>query len=74
MPVVIGRITDSGNGGMEYVRELRWQQAIFVSRDGNAALVTATDNYNYSDPWHYDSAGYIDFGKQFAKEMKPLMK
>ena len=35
-------------------------------RPGHAALVTTTDIYGYSDPWHYDSAGYIDLGKQFA--------
>jgi iduronate 2-sulfatase len=34
--------------------------------DENAALVTSTDNYGYSDPWHYNSAGYLDLGRQFA--------
>jgi hypothetical protein len=24
-------------------------------------------NYKYSDPWHYDSEGYIDLGKKFAE-------
>ncbi len=78
LPVVIGRISDSGNADdgkvWKYGREVRWQQARFINQDGNAALVTTTDNYDYSDPWHYDSAGYIDFGKQFAKEMNTLLK
>ncbi|NOR75506.1 MAG: hypothetical protein GQ525_10145 [Draconibacterium sp.] len=78
LPVVIGRISDSGNTEvgkvMKYGRELRWQQAKFVNSDQNAALITTTDNYDYSDTWHYDSEGYIDFGKQFAKEIKYLLK
>ncbi len=78
LPVVVGRISDSGNSPTgkvwKYGREIRWQQARFVSRDGNAALVTSTDNYNYSDPWHYDTEGYIDFGKQFARKMVELLE
>ncbi len=78
LPIVIGRISDSGNADdgkvWKYGREIRWQQARFINQDVNAAIVTTTDNYNYSDPWHYDSAGYIDFGKQFAKEMNTLLK
>ena len=78
LPVVVGRISDSGNTDdgkvWKYGTELRWQQAKFVSRDENAALVVTTDNYDYSDPWHYDTKGYIDFGKQFAKKMKYLLK
>ncbi len=77
LPVVVGRISDSGNSPTgkvwKYGREIRWQQAKFVSRDQNAALVTSTDNYDYSDPYHYDSKGYIDLGKQFAKEMSLLL-
>ncbi len=78
LPVVVGRISDSGNSPTgkvwKYGRVVRWQQAQFVSRDENAALVTSTDNYDYSDPYHYDTEGYIDFGKQFAKEMRSLIK
>jgi len=78
LPVVVGRISDSGNSPTgkvwKYGREIRWQQAKFVNQDGNAKLVTTTDNYTYSDPWHYDSEGYIDLGKQFAKEMSSLLK
>jgi hypothetical protein len=78
LPVVIGRISDSGNDDdgkvWDYGNVVRWQQAKFVNQDENAALITTTDNYGYSDKWHYDSAGYIDFGKQFAIEMEGLMK
>ena len=41
-------------------------QANFVKHDENAALVISTDEYSYSDPWHYDSAGYLDLGEEFA--------
>ncbi|MEN8117512.1 MAG: sialate O-acetylesterase [Bacteroidota bacterium] len=79
LPVVIGRISDSGNDdedGMvwNYGKEVRWQQARFVSQDENAALVTSTDNYSYSDPWHYDTKGYIDLGKKFAEKMVGLLR
>jgi hypothetical protein len=39
-----------------------------------AALVTTTDTYGYSDPWHYDSSGYLDLGKQFAVAMHGLQR
>ena len=79
LPVVVGRISDSGldeeeqdgrvwNHG-DVVREA---QASFVARDGHAALVTSTDEYAYSDRWHYDSAGYIDLGRQFATAIHGL--
>ena len=78
LPVVIGRISDSGNDTDGKVWDcgniVRWQQAKFVNQDGNAALITTTDNYGYSDKWHYDTEGYIDFGKQFAIEMQQLLK
>lgn len=62
--VVIGRITDWKvwtHGDI-----VRAAQAAFVESDANAALVTTTDKYGNSDPWHYDTAGYLDLGKQFA--------
>lgn len=76
VPVVIGRISDSGkdddgkvwNSG-EVVRQA---QTDFVTKDVAAALVTSTDNYGYSDKWHYNSAGYIDLGKQFAEKVHAL--
>lgn len=68
--VVIGRISDSGKGTdkltWEYGEIVRAGQAAFVKKDGRAWLVTSTDKYSYSDPWHYDSAGYIDLGREFA--------
>ncbi len=78
MPVVIGRISDSGkdeDGKVwdqgEIVRDC---QASFVKNDGNAALVTSTDKYKYSDPWHYDTNGFIDLGKEFADAIFKLQK
>ena len=78
LPVVIGRISDSGqdDDGMiwdhgDIVRKI---QADFVERDAAAALVTSTDEYSYSDPWHYDSEGYIDLGRRFADAMAKIEK
>jgi hypothetical protein len=74
LPVVIGRISDSGKGEddgkvWDHGETVRAAQVAFVKKDGHAELVTATDNYKYSDPWHYDSAGYIDLGRQFAEAL-----
>ena len=78
LPVIIGRISDSGNADgskvWKFGKEICWQQAKFVNQDQNAALVISTDSYDYSDPWHYNTEGYIDLGKQFAKELKLLME
>lgn len=68
--VVIGRISDSGQDDDGQVWDfgdvVRAAQAAFVESDANAALVTSTDDYSYSDPWHYDTPGFIDLGRQFA--------
>ncbi len=77
LPVVIGRISDSknrGKGGLTWPfgEIVRQQQAAFVKNDARAALVTSTDKYGYCDPWHYDSAGFLDLGKEFAKAMHKL--
>jgi iduronate 2-sulfatase len=78
LPVVIGRISDSKNDPSGQVWQfgpiVRQAQADFVEKDTAAALVTSTDNYDYSDKWHYDSAGYIDLGRQFAEAMAKLEK
>jgi hypothetical protein len=72
IPVVIGRISDSGQDEetgvvWDYGETVRGAQATFVETDGFAALVTSTDEYDYSDPWHYDTEGYIDLGRKFAE-------
>ena len=76
LPVVIGRISDSGKDRdgkvWNYADIVRSAQAAFVEKDGHAALVTSTDDYNYSDRWHYDSAGYVDLGHKFAETMSKL--
>ena len=72
--VVVGRISDSGNDKSDgkvwdFGNVVRAAQKNFCDKDINAALVTSTDRYDYSDPWHYDTAGYIDLGIQFANAL-----
>lgn len=72
LPVVIGRISDSHKNGKRvwpHGPTVRTGMAAFVAKDPAAALVTSTDAYGYSDPWHYDSAGYLDMGKRFAEAL-----
>ncbi|GAB4148544.1 MAG: sialate O-acetylesterase [Planctomycetaceae bacterium] len=76
IPVVIGRISDSRKNKAGKVWRhgeiVRAMQAKFVKNDRAAALVTSTDKYGYSDPYHYNSAGYIDLGKQFADALSKI--
>ncbi|MCJ7819662.1 MAG: hypothetical protein MUP53_00540 [Bacteroidales bacterium] len=51
---------------------VRKAQADFVAADGKAELVTSTDEYGYSDPWHYNSEGFIDLGNKFAEALMRL--
>ncbi len=78
LPVILGRISDSGrddNDGQvwDHGETVRTAQASFAEKDGHATLVTSTDEYAYSDPWHYDTAGYVDLGEKFAEAMHKLL-
>jgi lysophospholipase L1-like esterase len=79
LPVVVGRISDSGHDEEEgdgkvwnHGDVVRAAQASYVFRDRHAALVTSTDDYAYSDKWHYDSAGFMDLGREFATAIHRL--
>ncbi|HBH22973.1 MAG TPA: hypothetical protein DDY13_06065 [Cytophagales bacterium] len=77
LPVVIDKISDSWNDEKdgkvwEYGELIQYAQEKFVREDENAAIVRSNRYYNYSDPWHYDSEGYIDLGKQCAEEFIQL--
>jgi hypothetical protein len=79
LPVVIGQISDSGRDEKDgkvwnHLEIVTAAQAAFVEKDPTAALVTSTENYQYSDPWHYDSAGYIDLGRKFAEAVLALKR
>ena len=78
LPVVIGRIVDSGqdDDGMvwDYTDIVRLGQESFTLKDACAALVTSTDEYGFSDKYHFDSAGYIDLGRRFAEAVMELEK
>ncbi len=72
LPVVIGKISDSWNDPADgkvwdHGELVQYAQEKFARTDGNAAIVRSTRYYHYSDPWHYDSEGYIDLGKKFAE-------
>jgi hypothetical protein len=80
LPFVIGRISDRGvfegrdDRTWAFGDTVRAAQASVAEADPDAALVTSTDGYAYSDPWHYDSAGYLDLGARFAEAMDELRK
>ena len=78
LPVVIGKISDSWNNDSgkiwKYGDLVQHAQEKYVSRDQKAAIVRSTRYYEYSDPWHYDSAGYIDLGKKMAEAIIILLE
>lgn len=77
LPVVIGRISDSRRNAAQkvwtYGELIQYAQEQFVKSDQRAAIVRDTESYNYSDPWHYDSEGYLKLGEAFAREMVRLL-
>ncbi|MCK4749328.1 MAG: hypothetical protein KAT15_19880, partial [Bacteroidales bacterium] len=76
LPVVLGKISDSWNDSdgrvWDYCELVQYAQEKFVKTDSNAAIVRSTRYYKYSDPWHYDSKGYIDLGEKFADAIYSL--
>ena len=78
LPVVIGKISDSGDNEAgkvwKYGELVQYAQEKYARTDQNAAIVRSTQNYKYSDRWHYDSNGYIDLGKKFAEAIYLLNK
>ena len=77
LPVVIGKITDSGMADdgtvMDYIETVQRAQRDFVASDPCSAYVTVTDKLDYlDDGWHYDSDGFVRMGKAFAESMGDL--
>ncbi len=77
LPIVIGKISDSWNDKKDgkvwdYGELVQYAQEKFVRNDKHAAIIRSTRYYKHSDPWHYTSTDYVDFGKQFAKEIYQL--
>lgn len=77
LPVVIGKISDSWNDPKDskvwdHGELVQYAQEKYARADGHAAIVRSTRYYKYSDPWHYDSEGYMDLGIQFAEALYRL--
>ena len=77
LPVVIGKITDSGMAAdgsvMDYIGTVQQAQQAYVDDDACAAYVTVTDDLTHSsDAWHYDTDGFVRLGTAFAETMKDL--
>ncbi len=77
LPLVVGRITDSGMSDdgtvMDYIATVQNAQADFVENDPCAAYVSVTDDLNYlDDGWHYNTDGFVRLGTAFAEAMIEL--
>jgi hypothetical protein len=76
LPVVVGRITDSGRDEdgllMDYSPVVQQAQADYAKSDRCAALVDAGHEMEWSDDWHYGTADYLRLGKAFAEAMSGL--
>lgn len=79
LPVVIGKINDSymtsnGNPTQPFIGAVHSAQRKYTNEDDCATYITNTENYNFSDPWHYDTDGFIKMGIAFADAVKQLEK
>lgn len=76
LPVVLGKISDSWDDSdgkvWDHGELVQYAQEKFARTDSKAAIVRSTRYYGYSDPWHYDSKGYLDLGERFADAMYQL--
>ena len=77
LPLVIGRVTDSGmsedGSVMDYIETVQKAQQDFVKNDACAEYVKATDDLPYlEDGWHYNTEGFIRLGTAFAEAMIEL--
>ncbi len=77
LPVVIGKITDSGQADdgkvMDYIEIVQDAQKKYAATDKCATLVTVTDDLQYlEDGWHYDTDGFIRLGVAFAEAAREL--
>lgn len=74
LPVIIGKISDSWDDQedgkvWDHGELVQYAQEKYARTDGHAAIVRTTRYYKYSDPWHYDSKGYMDLGEKFAESL-----
>ncbi len=78
LPIAIGKISDSWDNKEKkvwtYGELVQYAQEKFTLTDKNAVMVRSTRYYKYSDPYHYDSHGYIDLGEKFAEAIYLLNK
>jgi hypothetical protein len=77
LPVVIGKVTDSGMADdgsvMDYIETVQRAQRAFTDSDPCASLVTVTEELGYlSDAWHYDTRGFLRLGAAFAEAAMEL--
>jgi Carbohydrate esterase, sialic acid-specific acetylesterase len=78
LPIVIGKISDSGNDTdgkvLDYIELVQYAQEKFARTQKNAAIIRKTATYQFSDKWHYNNQGYIDLGNEFANALFLLNK
>ena len=76
IPVVIGKISDSGIGkngkAMKYSKLVQYAQEKYAQADEKVAIIRSTQYYAYQDAFHYDSKGYLDLGIRFAEAIFSL--
>jgi len=77
LPVVIGKVTDSGmsedGSVMDYIETVQQAQQDYAANDACTAYVTVTDDLGYlDDGWHYDTDGFVRLGTAFAEAMREL--
>ena len=76
LPVVIGKITDSGMAAdgsvMNYTASVQNAQEAYAKSDPCASLVEVTESLGYRDDRHYDTEGFLRLGEAFAEAVLKL--
>ena len=79
LPVVIGKINDSymtpnSEPTQPFIETVHSAQKKYTGEDDCATYVIDIESYNFSDPWHYDTEGFISMGIAFANAVEQLEK
>ena len=56
----------------KHLDTIRTAQTDFAREDENTTLITSSDDFGFSDFWHYDAQAYLDLGREFGDALADL--
>ena len=72
--IALGRVSPSQLPDLfwKHLDLIRTAQTDFAREDGNTTLITSSDEYGFSDFWHYDAQAYLELGREFGDALADL--